>query len=493
VESFSIEILVNPEELPHSRMDWLSASLEVTFMYVQFRFVVVLSGIVGASKSTDVKETVDADMIINAASKIMPTSASRLDILTKSPYSRYHPICFFSYIYDVMRARLFAFISNFTNNIMSDYKLTYRLDLGPLATFSPNKRIPVYNWYYYKEAYSRDMVFFLIEHFGLKAGNIVLDPFCGTGTTLLACRDKGIDAIGSDVSDVAVLASKVKARRYDIEKLREEARNIFKEKFVAPQAKIDSGVVMRSFSKYALESIIFFRDKISKVEDETARDFLMLALMVSAMEISSVKKTGRSLCAQKNTSAPPLKFLLKRRLKNMLRDLKKAGGSKSKLEVMHSSATSLDIKSASIDVIITSPPYLAKMEYTQIYSIEQVLFFGKTGRPQVESAIGEKESSDVFGGKYDLPEESFGYFNDMNLAICEMHRVLKTGGNAAIIVGEGCFPDRVVPSDTLLAELAERAGFVVREIVVLNERWCMRDRTEKVAKLRESMIFLEKP
>jgi len=194
---------------------------------------------------------------------------------------------------------------------MPDYKLTYRLDLGPLATFLPNRRIPVYNWYYYKEAYSRDIVFFLIDHFGLKAGDIVLDPFCGTGTTLLACREKEIASIGSDVSEVAVFASRVKTREYDIEKLRAEIRNLFKDKFVATKVKIDSGVVMRSFSKYALESIIFFRDKIAKVEDEKARDFMMLALMVSAMEISSVKKTGRSLRAQKNVSAPPLKFLLK--------------------------------------------------------------------------------------------------------------------------------------------------------------------------------------
>lgn len=402
---------------------------------------------------------------------------------------------------------------------MSDYKLTYRLDLGPLATFLPNKRVPIYNWYYYKEGFSRDLAFFLIDYFGLKAGDRVLDPFCGTGTTLLACREKGINSIGTDVSDIAVFASRVKARDYNLEHLREEARNLFKDKFVSPAVKIDSGVVMRCFSKYALESVIFFRDKIAKIEDEKTRDFLMLALMVCAMEASSAKKTGRSIRAQKNQSAPPMKFLLKRRIKNMLRDLKKTGSFKSAAEVMQTSATALNIGSNSVDAIITSPPYLGKTEYTQIYSIEQVLFFGGTGRPRVKSFIGEKECVvDVFhalrqafpdelenhalqqafpdklenGEKYDLPKESFGYFHDLNLAILEMHRVLKSGGKAAIIVGEGCFPDRVVASDILLAELAEKAGFIVREIMVLNERWCMRDRTEKVGHLRESMIVLEK-
>lgn len=375
---------------------------------------------------------------------------------------------------------------------MLNYKLSYRLDLGLLATFIPNKGLPVYNWYYYKEGFSRDIVFLIADMFGLKAGDTVLDPFCGTGTTLLACREKGINAIGTDVSEIAFFASKVKAQDYDSKKLREEAKKLFSIKFLRPEFKIDSGVVTRSFSKYALQDIIFFRDNISKINDEKVRDFMALALMSSAMDVSFAKKSGASIRVEKR-SAPPLKFLLKRRIKRMIKDVEKQKIGDSKIDVRFSSATSLDIKSNFIDAIITSPPYLGKTEYAQIYPIEQVLFFGGSGRPQVKSFIGEKEGVvDVFEGAHDLPTESLGYFHDMNLAIIEMHRVLKTGGKAAIIVGEGCFPDGVVQSDVFLAEIAEKRGFKVNQILVLNERWCMKDRTIKVGKLRESMIVLEK-
>lgn len=376
---------------------------------------------------------------------------------------------------------------------MPDYKLTHRLDLGLLATFIPNKRLPVYNWYYYREGYSRDLVFLLIDRFGLKKGDTVLDPFCGTGTTLLALSEKGINAIGADVSPIAVLASRVKTRRYDTGKLRHEIRNFFRIKFTPPEVKIDSGVVKRSFSKYALESIIFFRDGIAKIEDEKTRDFMMLGLMVSALDISSVKKTGASIRAERKKSAPPLKFLLKRRLKRMAKDVQKIKETESKADVSFSSALSLDIEDSSVDAIITSPPYLNKTEYALIYPIEQVLFFGETGRPQIRAVIGEKETEeDVFRGKYRLPKEALGYFKDMGLALSEMYRVLKKGGRAAIIIGGGCFPDTVVESDVLLAELGERSGFKVREIVVLNERWCMRERTTRVGKMRESTIIFEK-
>ena len=90
---------------------------------------------------------------------------------------------------------------------------------GSLATYIPNKKLPVYNWFYYKEGYGRDLVFRLIEKFGLKKGDNVLDPFCGVGTTLLACRQKGIRSIGFDVQPPAVFASLVKVRDYDIKAL----------------------------------------------------------------------------------------------------------------------------------------------------------------------------------------------------------------------------------------------------------------------------------
>ena len=43
-----------------------------------------------------------------------------------------------------------------------------------------------------------------------------------------------------------------------------------------------------------------------------------------------------------------------------------------------------------------------------------------------------------------------------------------------------------------LVEQAEKTGFSVKNIYVLNERWCMRNRTEKVGRLRESLLVFEK-
>ncbi|MBI5884921.1 hypothetical protein HZB89_02370, partial [archaeon] len=102
------------------------------------------------------------------------------------------------------------------NKTLENKKIEFidRTELGELATFTPNKFTPIHNWLYYKEGYARELVYLLIKELGLHEGGLVLDPFCGVGTTLLACREKGLNAVGFDVSPVALLAARVKARDY---------------------------------------------------------------------------------------------------------------------------------------------------------------------------------------------------------------------------------------------------------------------------------------
>ncbi|MDO8626876.1 MAG: hypothetical protein Q7K42_00280, partial [Candidatus Diapherotrites archaeon] len=106
-----------------------------------------------------------------------------------------------------------------------------KLELAELATFVPNKVLPVYNWLYYKEGFARDLVFLLAKEFGLREGQTVLEPFCGVGTTPLACKELGLNAFAFDVSTVAVFAAKVKTQTYNLEELRSAEKKLFAEKF----------------------------------------------------------------------------------------------------------------------------------------------------------------------------------------------------------------------------------------------------------------------
>ena len=73
-----------------------------------------------------------------------------------------------------------------------------RIDWGSLATYTPNRKEPVYNWLYYKEGFSKQLVMKILDVFGAREGQLVLDPFCGSGTTCVAALVTGRHYVGLD-------------------------------------------------------------------------------------------------------------------------------------------------------------------------------------------------------------------------------------------------------------------------------------------------------
>lgn len=360
------------------------------------------------------------------------------------------------------------------------YKLTNKLEWGDLATFVPNKRSPVYNWFYYKEGFSRDLVLKLIEMFKIQKGP-VLDPFCGVGTTNLACKERGLNSIGFELSPLALFAAKVKTRDYNVSELKDTLKIIKKIKFRKFDRFWIPSNVMRYFNTHTLDDILLFRNFVESITDNEVKDFFRLGLISSATRCSYMYKDGSVVKLRKHP-IPPFRKFYHHRMKRMIRDLEKLNTRKCDTMIKNQDARKLKLPDESIDCVITSPPYLNKIEYTKIYNIEEFLFFKKPKKRGVRSYIGMREGNDIVKA----------YFSDMENVLKELYRVCRPGAKLAIVVGNGCFPEGVVESDILLSETAEKIGFTVEGIYVLNERWCMKNRVEKVGRLRESLLIFTK-
>jgi SAM-dependent methyltransferase len=344
-----------------------------------------------------------------------------------------------------------------------------RLYLGAFATFVPNKQFPVYNWLYYKEGFSRQLVYYLLDSFSPK---VVLDPFCGSGTTLLACKQRGINSFGVDSMPISVFASLVKTRDYDLSTIEEIRLSLLKSRF----SRIDTRFPRffhRYFSRYALEDISFFLHELNNIE-EPYNSFFRLALINSAVKVSWAFKDGAVLKIRKHGTIP-LRRMLARVTARMISDLRDFETKACTTTVKQGDARFLNLDNESVDTVITSPPYLNNIDYTKVYSIEN--WFVGEAEPPLRSFIG---------GSADA------YFNDIGLAMKEMHRVCKTGSKAAVVVGNAYFDGKIVDSDLILSSIAEETGFSVKEILVLNKRYALERRTIKKGVLRESVILLEK-
>jgi SAM-dependent methyltransferase len=396
--------------------------------------------------------------------------------------------------------------------------LTEKPEYGELVTFAECKRQPIYNWFYYKEGYSGELVGRLLRELDVKGNSMILDPFCGTGNTLLACKQRGYNAVGFDILPLGVFVSNTKLQEdYDMELLYEKIGEIARLKFGETALKWpDLGFidVRKSFSRYARKDILFFKEKIMEVEDEKIRNFLLLGLLSVVIPSSNVKRDGGVLKIVRKKHLPPIRHLLKNKLKRMYKDLKKAEPSPGVFaEARLGDARSLDLEQDSVDACITSPPYLNWVDYTKIYGFELALladseeikiFRRKSMRSHVGAEYGKsiKLRSERIGEILDRISESpgfvkhpqvvEGYFEDIYMSLRSVHESLKEKGKAALVVGNVCLPGVTVDTDLILAELAEDIGFDVREIMVANVRWCDVHGIRKERPVRESVVVLEK-
>ena len=69
---------------------------------------------------------------------------------------------------------------------------------------------PVHEWYRFVLSFPPHLVRDYIEEFNLEQGQIILDPFCGTGTTLVEAKKLGIESVGVEANAMAHFAARVK-------------------------------------------------------------------------------------------------------------------------------------------------------------------------------------------------------------------------------------------------------------------------------------------
>ncbi len=396
-----------------------------------------------------------------------------------------------------------------------------------LVTYVPNKKLPVYNWFKYKEGFSRQLVFKILLDWKVSKDEIILDPFAGCGTTLLACKESGYRAVGLDILPVAVFVAKVKLQDWpDLTLLQNAIDSLLDKKYKPPTLSFPKvAIIDKAFSKKVQDEILFYKECITEFE-KPVQDFLMLGLISILEQVSYTSKDGQFLRLV-DRNIPPVKKTLKKQLSEMLDDLYQQQqvlfkGGKAKVEILQGDATLADLPKkywGKIGAVITSPPYLNRYDYSRTYSLELCTLFvdqfsdlrnirhsllrshiesrehsGKEiSLPALDEILKNLKIKDLNNDR--IPIMIKGYFEDMNLVIKQLVNYLRPGGLIALVVANARFEGELVPTDLILSELAEFHGLRTESIWITRYKGNSSQQMGRYGRIpvRESIVFWRKP
>lgn len=327
-------------------------------------------------------------------------------------------------------------------------RMTFEPNLGRIVTARGTHTEPFHRWLVFKQAFSPELVRrFLID--GSLGSGPVLDPFAGSGTTVVECARRGVRAIGVDPSAALSFVTQTKFAREmpdppDLSSISQDAPwNAVAEHLTHP------------VHRAALICAVFRR--------HTSR--------------------GRV-----NAGAPPIVHAFSAMIEMMREDLQHPLPFANPVERGDGRELHL-VADASIAAIITSPPYLSRHDYKKLHDPLDEVYrhwyaetaaqrppevrlpahpraHGRALAPSESAAVEEACDALEMVGQRRLTRVVRGYFEELFAAVREFSRVLLPGAPCQLVLGGARFKDVYIPSDTIVARFAESAGFSVDRFLV---------------------------
>jgi hypothetical protein len=402
------------------------------------------------------------------------------------------------------------------------------------SNYEGTTNFPRHRWYYYKEGFSPLLVESAIAHANLEKTDLILDPFNGSGTTTLTASLSGYNSVGIEVNPFTSFLAEAKNSNADEQELDAALRKVLK------GVKRGSSSPLIGFSTFSekpeLDKWLFNSDVLkafeggwkstAKILDRNVRVLIRLALISAAMKNCNATRDGkclryRSSWRQYGFSSDTLASDLRDIVDQIRNDVSSHRIGVPAVVLNNDSRRAL-VSEDSINgfrLCVTSPPYLNTFDYTDIYRPE--LFLGKFINSQLQLRLLRHETlrshlqvrwnkpvlSD-FGEVYEktiihlrksigqlmdknIPIMVQAYFEDMSRIFRELRKKAGRRCQLWLVVSNSAYADREIPVDLILADVATKNGWFLKEIGVL--RYLKKRKTKhspNINELRESVVIL---
>ncbi|MFH1195379.1 MAG: DNA methyltransferase [bacterium] len=364
----------------------------------------------------------------------------------------------------------------------------------------PNKsreiRYLTHSLHEYKGRFYPQLAKAFLNYAGIKKGDTVLDPFCGSGTTLVESFLFGANAIGVDINPIAFLLAKAKVKsillnQEDLNIIRKAFENLKEDKGWQKNKienygnKLDIKYLQKWFPDNNLKKVIFIQEIIQQIPHTTSQLFSNIVLSNLLREFSYQDPTQLRIRRRLDTPPENLIEIFKENLFERIESLEKFQllnrfELNSKVENylgdIRTLMKSANLKRNSIDVVVTSPPYATALPYVDTDRLS-LFTFGFTDKSSFrkleETLIGNREitkskrvlldkeleknfeksvlpreiihllkkiyllnkNSDVGFRRKNIASLLYKYFIDMHQGINQVSQVLKKNKYAFFVVG----------------------------------------------------------
>ena len=405
-----------------------------------------------------------------------------------------------------------------------------------------------HDWYRFILSFPPHLVREYIRKFKLSPKSVVLDPFCGTGTTLVETKLAGMVAVGLEGNPFPQFASSVKTDwNLDSDLLASHSRKIAGEvlsilKSQGIEDNFSTGdlkgeglktlepaaaklLLTNSISPLPLHKTLVLFEHLKKFEGEAFYRHALLALgSALVFKISNLHFGPEVGVRNIKTDVPVISnWLLE--IEKMANDLRKVRGESFPEAHVHlADARGFEaVEPGSVDAVITSPPYPNEKDYTRTTRLESVLLgFVKNKEelrelkkrlvrsntrgiykaddddkwiadfPEIQRIADEIEKRRIEMGKDSgfeklYPRAAKLYFGGMAKHLSSLQKVLRPGAHLAYVVGDQASYLRVmIRTGQILGDIAQKLGYELVGIDLFRTRLA----TATKEHLREEVVIL---
>ena len=335
----------------------------------------------------------------------------------------------------------------------------------------------------------------IIEEHSPANCRVIADLFAGCGTTLVEAKAHGVSSIGTDINPVARLIARVKTTPIAPEALQFAYDNLtacFEAYNEADYVNIQKHERLDHwFFPSEKAKIAFLFDKVSSLDvDEAIKEFFYVCISHILKNCSRWLQSSTKPQVDPNKTIPDPFVEFKRHCQKMIKnngeyynDLNNKGYLDTPCEILLKDARYTTIDTESVDMIITSPPYVTSYEYADIHQLtgywmdfipdmhefrKQFIGTSYSGNKSIEVS-GSKQAQEIVNALAEkskhIARDVAQYFNDMLEVANEMARILVPNGHACIVIGNTKIKDVQIKSAEVFCELLENAGLTKEEVI----------------------------